>query len=100
MIIRGTDIPASFDFPFDIEEIDVLYITFSQKDDVIFEIEKDRCSVRDGYLFTSITQEETLKLDDMYPVEIQIRGKNIAGKAFSSNIMNDSVGRILKDGMI
>ena len=57
-------------------------------------------SENDKVLTFRLTQEDTLKLDEKVPAEMQVRAKTNTGTAPASNVVEISVGKILKEGII
>ena len=106
MIIRGTTPTISFNIKTDLDlnDIAALWITFKTKpgnivkektyylDDVEIDAEHDRIN-----LFLS--QEETLEFANN-PYNIQIRMRMNDDLAYASSIIEEPIGRILKDGVI
>ncbi len=99
-IIRGTTPTNYFDVDLDLTEADVIYITYEQNDEVVFEKQKSDITITPERLSVELTQEDTLKLDDEYDVKIQIRARLSDGTAVASNIVKTNVSRVLKDGVI
>lgn len=99
MIWRGTTPTIKIKVPFATAEIEVAYITVNQCGATVFERE-----VRDfgspDMIAAELTQEDTLMLQSDHEAEIQVRGRFFGGKTFASKIIRDSVGRILKEGVI
>jgi len=98
-IIRGTTPTNYFDVDLDLTEADVIYITYEQNDEVVFEKQKSDITITPERLSVELTQEDTLKLDDG-EVLIQIRARLSDGTAVASNIVKTTASRILKDGVI
>lgn len=99
-IIRGTTPTNYFDVDLDLTEADVIYITYEQNDEVVFEKQKSDITITPERLSVELTQEDTLQLDDEYDVKIQIRARLSDGTAVASNIVKTNVSRVLKDGVI
>lgn len=106
MIIRGTTPSIIFhvNTELDLAEIAEIWITFKSKfgaeikektftkEDVIIDAENNNIS-----LFMS--QEDTLGFSDK-PHNIQIRLRMNDDLAYASSIIEEPIGRILKDGVI
>ena len=60
----------------------------------------DEADENDKILTFRLTQEDTLKLDEKVPAEMQVRAKTNTGTAPASNVVEVSVGKILKEGII
>ena len=99
-MIRGTTPKLKFNVPFDTDTVSELSIAFSQRGRLVMEkVKEDVESVSGGYLL-SLTQADTLQFEDGANVEIQIRAKFADDSAIASQIVNTTVGRILRDGEI
>lgn len=77
-----------------------VFVTYSQSGNVIIEKTGEDLIITEDTITTNLTQEDTLKLDSSYLVEMQIRYVKSNGTADCSNIVTASVGKILKDGII
>lgn len=86
-----------------------IYITYKQRGEVIVEktgndISVEQVTSSSCLLKTTLTQEETLKFDidsaNCEKVKVQIRYKREDGFADASDVMEFSVGEILKEGVI
>lgn len=99
-MIRGTTPLLEFVIPFDTSLLAEAFVTLAQNGVVVLDKALDDCTCTANKLSVRLTQEETLKLDCECATEIQIRAKTIEGEAVASNIIRQSTGRILKDGVI
>lgn len=99
-MIRGTTPTLEFTIPFDTNQLAEAWITFSQLDVVVLNKTLTECQCDGNKISIKLTQEDTLQLNSDSITNIQIRARTIAGDAFASNIINRSIGRILKDGVI
>lgn len=99
-MVRGTTPIHVFTSNISLEDIDLVYITYKQKDVVILEKTIEDVEIEDNKIRVKLTQENTLRFAESLPVEIQIRLKYIDGCAIASNIIRTSAERILKDGEI
>lgn len=100
MIRRGTTPDQVFNTSIDLSEATVLYISYKQWGQILIEKDITDCTVTSTSVTTFLTQEETLKFDPKHKVEIQIRAKFGDQTAVASNIIETTVGAILKDGVI
>lgn len=98
-MIRGTTPTIPIDVDIDLREASSLYITFVQLDTVIIEKTLSDCTIEEEQISVTLTQEETLSLNDKHPVYVQIRAI-VGGAVVGSNIMSTDVGKILKEGII
>ena len=77
-----------------------VFVTYAQGGVVKIEKTGDDLIVTEDTISTTLTQEDTLKLESNQLVEMQIRYIKPNGIADGSNIVTASVGKILKDGLI
>lgn len=126
MIIRGTTPYHNFILPILAEDIDVVYVTYLQNDEVILDksslndefdihnlLDLDNASIEElseeeshsCQLTVHLTQEDTLKFH-FYPAArknigvIQIRILTKDGEAFASMPINERIFGVLHDGVI
>lgn len=95
---RGSTPTNTFRVNVDLREAKI-FITYSQRDNVIIEKTNPDLEVDETTITTVLTQEETLSFRPG-SVEIQIRYVKEDGMADASNIINTTAERILKDGEI
>lgn len=103
MIQRGSTTAIPFDiYGTPLEGISEIYATFVQKGRPIAEktYSDGKIDIEEGRLIVKLTQGDTLALDSAYNVEMQIRIKYKNGSTVASNIMDSTVGRLLKEGAI
>lgn len=87
----------------DFSTIKLLYITYAQDGKTLFEKTIDDCTYLPdtNQVEVHLTQEETALCDSRrYEVEVQVTFKTKDGNRFTSNIINISSGRVLKEGEI
>ena len=99
-IIRGTTPTHVFNTDVDLSDCEEIYVTYAQKGTVIINKYIDDLELTSETVAVTLTQTDTLKLDTVYNVEIQIRALFDDGTAIASNIIAVDVKRILKDGVI
>ena len=99
-MFRGTTPRLEFTLPFDVNQLSEAYVTFSQNGTIVIDKALNVCEATDKTLSVKLTQEETLKLRCGCKTEIQIRARLISGDAVASNIIQQDVERIIKDGVI
>lgn len=99
-MIRGTTPTLEFVLPFDTSILVNAYVTFEQNGELVLEKTLEDCVCQENMISVKLTQEETLKLTSGSITEIQIRAKTADGDALASNIIRESTGRILKEGVI
>ena len=99
---RGTTPTLSFKFPFEQDIVDYVWVTLVQGG--VIKVDKklqgSDISISDDSIKVTLSQKETLRLSHNKIVEMQIRVKFNDGSAVASNIMTESVEKILKDGEI
>lgn len=96
---RGTSPKNTFLTSIDLTSADVMYITYSQKGVTVIEKSLPDITVTADKIEVTLTQEDTLKFDAQQKLEIQIRAK-LDGEAIASDIIETTVGKILKEGVI
>lgn len=130
MIIRGTTPYQSFLLPLKAEEIDQIYVTYLQNEEIILDKGKDEVTITNiedlienasigedltetlteeelnsCQLMVHLSQEDTLSFH-FYPAAekniavIQIRVLTTDGEAFASDPINERIFGVLKDGVI
>ncbi len=103
-MIRGTTPTNRIKTDIDLTGARVI-LTYSQGGNVVFEKTGDDLTIEqteDGKyeVSTVLSQEDTLELKADLKVRVQIRAIFENGNAIASNIMESTVGEILKDGVI
>lgn len=103
---RGTTPTLTFTLPFSCDQLSVVSIAFAQKKmpyakeaEVVLEKALCDCQMNGNTLALTLSEEDTLALDCHYLVEIQLRAK-VGDVTMASEIITESVGRILKDGCL
>lgn len=101
-MIRGTTPTLEFTLPFDTSLIAEMYVTMTQNGKTVLEKTLSDCNCSGTSVSLTLTQEETLKLQQQLrsQAEIQLRVRTTAGEVLASDIMSVYVGRILKEGVI
>lgn len=99
-MIRGTTPTLTFKLPFQTSRVDDVYITFNQANITVLEKTKNDTDLHDDIVELKLTQADTLSLNRRPNVEIQLRVLTTDGEALASQIIVQSVSRILKDGVI
>lgn len=100
MISKGCTATNSFTVPFKQDEVDVLYITYQQREKTVLEKTIKDCTFAEGVVTVNLSQEETLMFESLLAVRIQIRARLKNNAAIKSNIISTDVDKILKDGVI
>ena len=101
---RGTTPNLTFTTPYEASlwVLERSWITFKQRGMILFSIRLDDESVNvtDNAVTVTLTQEQTLSMTTADELSIQIRGIVGENKAVGSNVVQDTVCPILKDGEI
>ena len=99
-MIRGTTPTLQFTLPIDTSTLSCMYVTLAQRGLVVAEKDLTECDCDGADVSCKLTQDDTLRINALYPVEIQVRVKTTGGDALASQIVTMPAGRILKDGEI
>lgn len=99
-MIRGTTAIHIFTFPFAVNMLTEVWITYSQRNVEILTKQLAECEADGNKLTVHLTQEDTLLFQENCYTQIQIRCKDNGGNAIASNIIKDFTEKILKDGVI
>lgn len=103
---RGTTPNQAFKLFFLLENVDKIYITYSQKGSTVLEKSKDDLTIENfetgSYSIVSfnMSQIESLLFTASENILIQIRIKFLDGTAIASNYMKTNASEILKAGEI
>lgn len=99
---RGTTPTIVISTDIDLSPAIVLYLTFAQDDETVFEFDLSagRFTITEDSISVTLTQEETLSLAETSKVDIQIRARFSDGTAVASNVMKTKAREILKEGVI
>ena len=128
MIIRGTTPYHIFILPMKVEEIDKVYVTYSQNNEVILDKSNEDMIIEDigvddtdtdnasmeeltndeqytCKITIHLTQEDTLSFK-IYPfenkniAEIQMRLLDTDGEAYASDVLREKISNVKKEGVI
>jgi hypothetical protein len=99
---RGTTPTLTFTTPYAADLIQSGYISFMQRGEDVLDISltDPAVTIEDESISVDLTQEQTLLFTTADTVKMQIRAKLTSGKAVASNIVEDCVCPILKEGEI
>lgn len=100
MIGRGCTCRNIFTIPYAQDEIEVMFITYQQRNKTVLEMTKDRCTFENGTVSVMLLQEETLEFDSSLPIKIQIRVKLTDGTVTKSRIIETHTDELLKNEVI
>ena len=95
-IMQGTTPIHTFKLPFDTSIIKTVRIIYSQCGKKLFSREGDQVRRSENIIETTLTQEETFKIDPENIVEIQIRIIDNANNAANTRIMRVSAEKCLE----
>lgn len=96
MIIQGTTPPITFDVgDFDFSTLAEIEITFSQKQQVLFQKLTADCTIDGTKITARLTQEETLAVNPLFPLAVQLRLMDNDGIVYSHIPIEEGVGRCL-----
>lgn len=99
-MMRGCTPEHSFSVPLEEDYIAALWLTFSQDGEVVLEKQKQDC-IFDGLTAkVQLSQEDTLKFDEGITIEIQMRLRDIEGRAYKTEIVKAKPTRLLHEGVI
>lgn len=100
MIARGTTPTIKYTFTeVNVTDITIAYLTVHQGS-ISIEHDLEDATVGDGYLEWTLSQEETLALSTKNFARIQCRYKTSDGNAYITEITEEKVYDILKEGEI
>lgn len=96
---RGTTPRHIFTVDLDLTQASEVYLTYEQG---CYKLEKtkDDLTITPEEVSLTLTQEETLAFREKNKIYIQFRVKFPDGAAFASNIIETTIGEILKEGVI
>lgn len=99
-MIRGTTPTHTFKLPFDAKLVKSAMVIYAQNDAVVLEKEAKDCTMRGNEISVTLSQEDTLKLDCHFKVQIQLRILTTEGQALASDIHVVSVGKCLNSEVL
>lgn len=101
IISRGTTPTLRFQLPVGAEEVDTGFFTIAQNGITVIEKSCEEWIAEKDVIKISLSQEETLLLDDKCSAEMQIRFKTYDGDAYVQQPpIVAKVGKVLKNGSI
>ena len=96
---RGTTPYNRFNVAIDLRDANEVWLTYTQGSRIVIDKVKSDLTISEKMVELHLTQKETLSLKSNLPVSIQFRA-NIGGEAYRSNIIETTVEKILKEGVI
>ena len=100
MIVRGTTPTHTFTLPVDCGAFTEVRVLYSQNDDLVIKKETEDVTCEGNRISCTLTQKDTLALDDRQDCEIQVRALSEGGTAVASKIMRVPVGKCLDDEVL
>ena len=86
-IRQGTTPTHTFTVPFDTSDLKTVHIAYAQCEQVLFVKSGEDITLGGNTIVTTLTQEETLKINPSKVVAIQVRVVTHANDALASDIM-------------
>lgn len=97
-IYRGTTPLLKFEYPFEYQYVTYFTITFSQDGQVIFKIpmgDERIYTIEDRLVTVELSEEDTNKFKHIFPLDAQLKMKNLDGEIWAGDIKHYQVHRIL-----
>lgn len=85
-MIRGTTPTHVFGVPFRAAEIAALQVIYAQGAKAVLTRTKPTCTVTDGEISLTLTEQETMRFVSGAPVQLQLRVKTVTGEIFATRI--------------
>lgn len=99
-MIRGTTPTHTFTLPFHSSLVQSAMIIYAQNDKEVFHKDIYECVLSDNTISTTLTQEDTLKFNHRFNVQVQVRILTVEGVAMASYENVISCGKCLNDEVI
>lgn len=96
---RGTTPTITINTDLDLTDASNLFVTFKQDGVVVFEKTLSDVTVTEETVVVNLTQDETLALNTSAGLQFQIRA-TLGDNKVASNVMQTTVEKILKEGVI
>ena len=99
-INRGTTPLLKFDYPYEYGYLTDFTITFAQDGNIIFKLhmgDSEIYLVEDRLITVELTEAETLLFKHNFPLEAQLKTKNLDGEVWAGDIHNYQVHRTLDE---
>lgn len=100
MIVRGTTPTHTFTLPMDCSELRTIQVVYAQGESVIIRKEDGDLTCEGRRASCTLTQADTLSLEEELRCEIQVRALTAGGVALASQILREDVGRCLDDEVL
>lgn len=97
---RGTTPTITFNLPFSVSTIKNVEVYFGQNDELVLEKGMADCVLSGTTLAVTLSQAETLQLDDEEKLQVQARFVFTDNSVDATEIIKGKVKEILKDGEI
>lgn len=99
-MIRGSTPTYRFEIPILKETIKSVKITFKQGENIVLAKRKDDCTLGDGFISCTLTQEDTFLFDATKCAYIQLRIVTYGGEALTSLIEKTVVRECLDNEVL
>ena len=99
-IMQGTTPTHTFNLPFDTSVIKTIRIVYAQCGEKLFSRENNDVTLEGSQVRTTLTQEDTFKINPEKVVEIQVRIVTQGGEAANSRVLRVSAERCLENEAI
>ena len=96
MIHVGCTEDHRFLVPYAAEEVSSLFVTYQQSGVTVLEKTLSDCTIEDGQLVVTLNREETLQLQQLAAVRMQISGVLMDGTDFISDVVRTVTGEYLR----
>ena len=96
-MIRGTTPTHTFTLPFAVSMVDDVMVIYAQNDVEVFQKNTRDCVLEGNTIQTTLTQDDTLRLDHRQNVQVQLRVLTIDGTAMASRVYVMGVEQCLND---
>lgn len=99
-MIRGTTPVHTFQLPFERKDLKELRIIYGQNDKALLIKELNECAWQENEVKVKLTQQDTFKFSQQYPVQIQVRVLTNSDDVIASDIKLVGVDKCLEEEVI
>lgn len=100
MIVRGTTPTHTFTLPMDCDELRTIQVVYAQGEAVMIRKEDEDLTREGRCVSCTLTQADTLSLEEEQRCEIQVRALTADGVALAGRIIREDVGRCLDNEVL
>lgn len=97
---RGTTPTHIFELPFDTCELTKIRILYAQNDELVLEKTEADCELEGSTIKVRLTQEETMKVEHLEMVQIQLHVLTSTDDSLVSSIHKVPAYQLLKDEVL